>query len=391
MVKKNLLLIALALSLGGCSTLDKTASFFYDDEPAEKSRKERLYEEPKPGQGTGLQEVWQRSVSGDPDKYMFHPKLLAFDANHIYVGSFDGEITRLDKKRGGTLWQEPLGGPIRGGVAVDGQAVYAGTANGELVALNLQDGSELWRASLSSAAASAPLAVDNMVIIVTLDNRTYAFNATTGSRVWTHASVPEMLTIQGASTPTVMQDSVVVGYSSGEVLALARKSGKIRWRENLTRISRSRGELDRLQDVDADPVVSGKALYAVNHKGQLLALLQENGNRVWKYNTSAIRTPLIYKETRMVIVDLDGFAKGLNAMEGTLAWKTMLSDGLLTSPILYKGRVYLGDDTGRLFSLDPLSGKVVGLDRIDDPILSLTVIDDQLAIWTNEGDLTLMQ
>ncbi|ABK46073.1 Pyrrolo-quinoline quinone [Magnetococcus marinus MC-1] len=383
--------IALAVCLGGCSTMDSMTNWFGDEGEVVAEQRASLYTEPAPGVGSGLHKQWDRSITGSPETHLLQPRHIAFDGDSLYAAGYRGDLARIQRDRGNVVWKQDLDVELRGGPAVDGVHVYVGTAEGELVAIYQTDGKVAWRAALSSSAVSAPLVHNGLVMVTTLDNRTYAFDVTSGERRWTHSSVPEALTLLGASTPTVLDaDTILVGYSSGEVMAVNAMTGLTKWSDNLVQISTQRTELSNLQDVDADPVVANGQLYVVNHRGQLRALLPSNGSHIWHHNVSAIRPPLVMAG-RLVVADLEGYLRALNPQDGTLIWKTQVSDGVLTKPVQLGDGLYVGDDAGRLFRLDPLTGRVVGLDQLGQPILSMTVVGEGVALWSNEGDLFWMK
>ncbi|MBF0428132.1 MAG: PQQ-binding-like beta-propeller repeat protein [Magnetococcales bacterium] len=377
------------LFLTGCTT---TPTWLGGKSPDEKQSVR--FQAPNPGQETGLHSVWKRSLARSPDKHFFHPSRIAVTANAVYVGTFQGSVVSVDRKQGDILWKADAGTSIMGGVAADDDRVYAGTEQGEMVAWARNTGKELWRTRVSTTVDSAPLVTDGKVIFVTLDNHTYALDALTGERVWMHSTPAEALVVMGSSTPTASDGLVYVGYSSGEVFALHSASGGRSWSDNLRVLSGS-GELDMMQDVDASIVLSAqmgakvarRLAFAVNHQGQVVAYLAANGNRLWERRLSAVRQPL-WSMGRLFIADMEGNLLAINAEDGVEMWRVRVSDGLLTSPVLYKDRVLVADNQRNLFSVDPASGRIMGMDRVSGPVLSQPVVtEDALFLWTNEGDL----
>lgn len=349
---------------------------------------------PDPGTGTGLRLEWSRSVTGSPDKHFLHPGRVAMSGDGVYVGTFQGDVARVDRRSGEVRWKVGVGSAVMGGVAVDGARVYAGTEQGGMVALDRDTGVELWRTRLTTAVDSAPLVVEGKVLFQTLDNRAHALDAQTGQKLWMHGTPTEALVVMGSSTPATADGLAFIGYSSGEVFALRLEDGQRVWSENL-RVLGGSGELDLMQDVDASVVFSedqgprlgSRRAFVVNHQGRVLACLASNGRRIWEKRLSAVRQPL-WSMDRLFVVDMEGHLVALGADDGVELWRVRLSDGLLTSPVLYKDRILVADDQRHLFALDPTSGRVLGLERLSGPVLSLPVVaEDGVYLWTNEGDL----
>lgn len=392
-VLPTLLLLAL---LAGCSGPSQWLPS--GDDKGNKSEAIRKSLVAQPGQPTGLQKSWDRSLAGSPDNHFSHPGRFAVTNNDLFVATFQGYVLRLSRKDGETLWKKEVGKSVKGGLAVDTQRVFVGTDDGEMVALSRDKGEELWRQRVSTSVASSPSVADGKLFFTTLDNRLYALNAETGATAWVSNTTPEILVIMGAAPPTVDGDRIYVGYSSGEVFALAIANGKPLWNDNLTVVG-GRTELDLLQDVDADVVTDGRSavapqnrlVFAVNHQGRLVALSRETGMRLWSNDLSAIRRPLVWND-RLFVADVDGNMRALGVEDGLELWRGTISDGLLTAPVRYKDRIYVADNKGRLFSIDPTSGRVMGLDQLGDPVTAdPVVVGQEMYIWTNKGSMILMR
>ncbi|MBF0189526.1 MAG: outer membrane protein assembly factor BamB [Magnetococcales bacterium] len=388
--------LAVAVMMGllsGCATPTWTPSWIGGGKGGEKES--ARFVSPDPGSKTGLRQVWNRSLAGSPDKHFVHPGRMALGRESIFVGTFQGNVSRVDRKSGEVIWKVALGAAVMGGVGMDETRVYAGTEQGAMVALSVDTGAELWRTRLTTAVDSAPLVVDGKVLFQTLDNRTHALDAQTGHRIWTHSTPSEVLVVMGSATPAAAEGLAFIGYSSGEVFALQLADGKRVWSDNL-RVLGGSSELDLMQDVDASVVVSEargpqlmspRLVFVVNHQGRVMASLASNGNRIWEKRLSAVRQPL-WSSGRLFVVDMDGNLVAMSAEDGTELWRVRLSDGLLTSPVLYKERILVADDQKHLFAIEPLSGRILGRDKLPGPVLSLPVVtEDGLYLWTNEGDL----
>lgn len=385
-------LILVALLLTGCAKLDK---MFASDNTSTVKGGSKAFIEVMSSEPVGLQRIWKKSVAGSADEHMQHPLLVVVAEKDVFLGTFQGNVVRLDRESGKVLWETDAGDTVVGGVAVDAQSVFAGTRNGEMVAFSREDGHELWRVTVSTSVASAPVVAGNKVLFITLDNRTYALNSSDGKRLWVHSTAPEALVVMGAATPTVDGRKVYVGYASGEVFALSLEEGTPIWTENLSVVG-GRSELDLLQDVDASIVVpKGKRVsksdlnkvFAVNHRGRVAALYSRTGAQIWEQSISAIRRPLLVYG-RIFISDMDGNLAALSSEDGLELWRTRLTDGLLTAPEIIGEKIVVADSLGRFFSLDAASGRVLGLDRLADTLLAAPVVDgNSLFLWTNEGNL----
>ena len=364
--------LAALLALSACSSTDEKVA---------------AYMEPDPGKSIGLEKSWSRSIGSDADEYFQHPGVIAISGKDVYVGTYGGKVARVSLDEGRTAWDADLDTEVSGGVALGPEQVFVGTAEGEMVALSRSNGEQLWRTRVSTKVASAPRYAEGRVFFTTLDNRTFALNAQNGERLWVHQSVPEPLVVMGAAQPTVEDGVVYVGYSSGEVFALAARDGATRWSVNLM-ILGGRSEVDRLQDVDAALIISDRKILAVNHQGSIAAIDKETGRRIWRQKFSGIRKPLL-KSGRIYVSNMDGTLAAISEEGGSVLWSSVLSDGVLTAPAMVGGKLMVADDKGRLFAVEPRRGEVVGLDQLDDPVYGdpRALAGSGLLLWTNDGNL----
>lgn len=378
-LKWTLVWVGLSM-LSGCSSL--TGKKDEEKSPSDSAP----YVEPDPGQSVGLRKVWSRSVAGKPDKYMFHPGRFVIEGREIYVGSFQGKVSRLRWDDGGEDWETDVGGQINGGVAVDEQHVYAGTVEGDLVALSRKDGKEVWRSHAASSIVSAPTAAKGLVLFVTMDNHTYAVKADTGTLAWLHTAIAEPLVVMGAATPTVEGEFAFVGYSTGEVYGLKLATGESVWSESLKTLS-GRSEVEMLQDVDAALVVYSRKIYAVNHQGNVVAFYPEKGARIWERPASSVRTPLAMGGS-LFVATVEGELIAFGMDDGFVLWRTRVSDSLTSTPVFWRGRLVIGDQAGRVFSLDPNTGRVTGKEKIGDPLVGEPIVrNENIFFYTNDGAL----
>src|SRR3546814_18359741 len=91
----------------------------------------------------------------------------------------------------------------------------------------------------------APVVSDGRVFVITLDNQMLVLNTETGERLWNHVGVQETAGLLGSASPAVARNTVVVPYSSGEVLALLTDDGRTVWRSAERRVGKECGSTCR--------------------------------------------------------------------------------------------------------------------------------------------------
>lgn len=385
--------LLLPLLLAGCGTMPSLGGpmdrWFGGDEPETPQTLSGItYVEPRPGTPTGLKTAWNRGLASAPGDEMLHPQEIAVDGDSVFVATYQGELLRVDRNSGREVWSVDFDVPLRGGPGVSADGVFVGTAYGEMIAVERADGALRWRERLPTAVASAPAISSKLAIVLTINNQTFALDTATGTRIWRHATLPQALSVMDAATPTVSGGLVFVGYSTGELFVLDVESGAQVWSDILL-VMAGRSELDLLQDVDASVVVApgANAAFAANHQGQIMAFVPGTGEKYWTRGMSVLRKPLLAGD-KLFVSDMDGNVAGLKVSDGSLLWRTQVSDGVLTAPVLFGDRVVVADDKGRLVTLNPATGQVAGLDKLGEPVFADPVTSSgDLYLWTNKGNL----
>ncbi|MBF0142967.1 MAG: PQQ-binding-like beta-propeller repeat protein [Magnetococcales bacterium] len=386
---------ALGVVVGGCAP-----SGWFGDSPG-KGKVETVaeYREPKPAAvrdgGLLLEKRWSRSVASEADEHFSHPGHSVLEGKDLFVATSQGEVVRVDARDGGVHWRVDTEGGISGGVALAAGRLFVGNREGVLLALDRESGKPLWKRNVGSSVSSAPAVAGERLVVVTLDGHVHAFRTTDGEPLWVHESPFEPQVVMGSATPVMDKGLVYVGLASGEVTALSQQDGRPKWSHNLSQ-SRRGGEIEMLRDVDADVVlmpVSAPGLrmaYAVSFQGNMVALHAESGDLLWERAVSAIRRPLILNN-QLIVPDLEGNLVALSADDGVVLWKTRLSDGLLTAPVEYRGKIGVADGGGRLFVVEPASGRVLGMERLGEAILADPMVAHEgIYLWSNEGNVILV-
>lgn len=186
--------------------------------------------------------------------------------------------------------------------------------------------------------------------------RTLAWKFKTGGRV--------------LASPAVVDGSVYVGSSDGEVLALDASTGTPRWR------FRTQGP------VASSPAVIGGVVYVGSVDGKVYALDAASGTERWSFATKGERrftAPGIHgaipRTERMpdpfdvflsspTVVDGvvyvgsgDQHVYALDAATGALRWSFATGDVVHTSPAVADGLVIVGSFDSRVYAIDARTGR----------------------------------
>ncbi len=108
-----------------------------------------------------------------------------------------------------------------------------------------------------------------------------ALSTADGHFLWSPQPKPNPISfLRGASSPQVSQDAVIVGYASGKVIKLSLRSGRELWSQTIT-VPEGAFAIQRMTDIDADPVISGNKVFVATYQGKVAALDFGSGKILW--------------------------------------------------------------------------------------------------------------
>ncbi|MEO3429625.1 PQQ-binding-like beta-propeller repeat protein [Pelagibius sp. CAU 1746] len=350
--------------------------------------------------------VWSADLgegSGDVAQLLAQP-IVVEDA--VYAMDARSTVSAFSATNGSRLWRVDLedddedGIYFGGGIAAEGGRIFVSTGFARIFALDAKTGELLWIHKAPGPMRGAPVASDGRVFVVTLDNQLLVLNAETGERLWNHVGVQETAGLLGTASPAVSRNTVVVPYSSGEVLALLTDDGRTVWSENLSAIRR----LDPLADIAQIrglPVIDRDLVFAVSHAGQMLAVNLRQGVRAWQADVGGVQMPWAAGDFLYVLTN-DGQVVCLQRHDGRIRWVTPLprfaDPEEQDVPIRWRGPVLAGDrlviagSHGEVISVSPYDGKLLGFfDLGDGAAVAPVVANNSLYLVTNGGDLVALR
>jgi len=180
---------------------------------------------------------------------------------------------------------------------------------------------------------------------------------------------------------------VVAGYPNGKLIALDLEDGKLTW-EVTVAYPRGSTELERIADVAGLPVIDGGNICAAAYQEKVACFEISTRNMLWSRDLSTAHS-LAYDEKNVYLVDDKGAVHALDKKSGASVWKQdkLLYRGL-TSPVIFDGKVVVGDFQGYLHVLSPDTGAIVGrLESDGTPVVSLVPGLSGLFVQTAGGSV----
>ena len=384
---RNLLLIALALSLTACSSISDTFTGFFED----KDNSEPPAKLTEFTAKANIQSIWEVNAGASSSK-LYVRLLPAIDGEKLFTAGVSGRVSAINAKTGSEHWQVDTDLKVRGGPGAGNGMVFIGTADAEVVALSQQDGKELWRSRVSSEVLAAPQVGSDVVVARSIDGRIYGLNAADGKRLWIYDSKVPVLTLRGMSAPVIDGRGVVAGLANGRLVALRLVDGIVLW-ESSVAVPRGRSELDRIVDIDSEPVIANGVIHAVTFQGNIATMALENGRGLWRREMSS-HAGLSADAKYLFVTDDKSHVWALDRRNGQSYWKqAKLHARRVTSPTPYGNYVVVGDLEGYVHILSRDDGSFVARKQVSSsPIIAAPIVDgDMIYVSGSDGRVSALK
>lgn len=278
--------------------------------------------------------------------------------------------------------------------------IIATTGNGNVFAFDVASGTKLWQRAMGISIQSAPSGRNGTVYFVTADNQLYALSLKDGKTIWTHNGIPQQTKILGAPAPVPLSELVIVPYSSGELVALKQSNGFKLWEENLDANIRSGALGFRFSDIMAAPVAFAGRVF-VSAEGQLIAMDVMTGNRLWSAPITLTSTPWVAGEWLFGVTNQSELV-AISTSDGKIRWVSPLpqfadsdkkKDRIRWSgPLLANEKLIVVGSNGELKTVDFKNGEPSKTyDVTRDILLPPVIANGTLYLLNNEADLSVIE
>ena len=344
---------------------------------------------PKLTQAKTLVPVFSTSVASTDAA---DPLRLRLDADNGVVFAIDpkGEVSAFKGKQ--RLWQKKVSKDnLSSGVEAAEGLVVVGNQKGQLFALDQQTGEQKWTAQLTGALLAPSLIHAGRVISVSNDGTVYAHEIATGAQVWTYNLPNVQFSLRGMAAPVALDArNVLIASSNAYIYALDALSGVPKLQRRVA-VSDGRSDIQRLVDIDGEPVVAGQFVVTTSYQGQVTVLDLASQQVVWSEDASSIQRPEVVGNG-VFVAQTDGKIKAFEITSGQPLWENdQLLNRKLSNPVMLGTDLVVGDLDGVLHLIDPRTGQITGRSKTSGEVRSLRVIDNQLYVSTRKCALSIWQ
>ncbi|MDD5112777.1 MAG: outer membrane protein assembly factor BamB [Methylobacter sp.] len=339
-----------------------------------------------------IEEVWHEKIGVGTDEQSL--KLVpAIGAGKIFTADRDGLVQARDMQTGRLVWEAETDVQFSGGPGLGRDVVILGSSNAEVLALNIENGAVLWKSKVSSEVLSVPVVGKDVVVVRSTDGEVVALDTQTGGKRWGYERNAPALSLRGTGSPLISGENVIAGYDNGKLIALRLNDGKYVWETSIA-IPKGRTEIERLVDLDVDPIVNNSVIYIASYQGGMAAISEADGDVLWRNETASSHSGLSNDFSYLYLTDSESHVWQVDQHNGASLWKQKdLHQRKLTAPMAYQSYVVVGDFEGYVHWLSSSDGRELGRIQISDSAIEAkpVMFDGTVYVYAKDGTLAALR
>lgn len=275
---------------------------------------------------------------------------LAADNGRLYGASGFGAVIALDPATGKRLWEKNLGAPVRSSPTAAGDRVFVLTAEGRFYCLSGVDGSELWSArglpQQASLAMNSSPAVDGEIVVVPHPNGDLiGLKVLDGAPVWSESltrtrASSQFASLSDAARPAIDNGVVYAIGHAGRMVATNAKTGERLWSLNTPGTQM--------------PWVAGDSVFVVDTSGQILGVSKRDGKMQWtaKLPGGGTWSGPVMANNALWLTSSKGALVSVEPTTGRVLGQQNVGSATYIAPVVAGGRMYVFTDDAKLIGLN---------------------------------------
>jgi outer membrane protein assembly factor BamB len=361
---KNIVLVAFTLLLSACN------GFFDKDNTPSPAKLVSFKPEIQPHL------LWaSRTASSVDDDYLKIGPAIGETA--IFTASTKGAVTSTNKSNGYTNWYVNTGFPISTGPAIGDGLIILGSRKGDVIALQQSNGKSVWRRSIAGEILAKPAIGHGVVVIKTIDGYIRGLSTADGHELWAIQQIEPSLILRASSTPLIQGHDVIIGFANGNLVKLNLTDGQVFWLRAIA-VAEGAFAIQRMIDIDADPVVYEHHIYAATYQGKIASLEWMSGRILWSHDISSY-TGMTANDNTVYISDARSSIWAFNADTGLVNWRqTELDARIVTGPAVMGNYIVVGDGEGYLHWLSQRDGHFAARQSVGAAISAAPIVENNV-------------
>ena len=373
---KNLLISICLILISSCSTLA-----FWSDDDVDNLKPVELKSIQK---DFSISVEWKKSLKGESNLSSFKP---SYYSGNMLVADPEGNIVSLNPKTGKENWKIGLDRQLSAGIASGFGKLIVSDVNGFVIAINSDTQEIIWEKNVGGEVLSRAKVTASLIIVKNSVGELIALNSNSGEQKWIYRSQLPALTIRGTGEPILEDGIVYASFDNGRLGAFQLETGLFLWDQPISFVEGS-SELENLIDADSAPVITKQLLFAANYQGNLTAFDISQKRPVWNSKSSSFHSPVVTNNMIMVIQD-NGSILSFSLVNLDPAWTSQeYLRRQLSSGVMYKNLMLVGDFEGYVHAINPLTGLTQGRKKVSaEQIISIVTFRDLAYVVDQDSNI----
>lgn len=386
----TILSILLGLSLAGCSTIDNY--MLGKDNTPPPAQLESI--EPT----LNVTSTWEANAGSGTNGNTLEMS-PAVDEQSVYTADIKGRVMAFNRQTGEKLWETDLDKKDSNNELLSGPSVGDGVLavtnkNAQLIVFDSSTGEKLWKKTVSNEVIAPPTVAESKIFVKTVDGTLTAFDAKSGSRLWTYNHGATPLIMRAGSSPQALFGIVIAGFADGKLTGLRADTGQLLWEKSIA-TPEGASEVDRMADIDANPIVADGVVYVAAYQQNVSAMSLQTGEVLWKkdhvstFDNMAIDTRALY------VINTESDILSLERNSGSVLWQQKdFHNRHLTAPSVIEDKALVfGDYQGYVHWISLEDGHALARTRPSSKAISVAPVadGDSVYVLSSNGTLTAYQ
>lgn len=274
--------------------------------------------------------------------YPIHIKSKIITANGI-----DG-LQAFNKRWGTIIWTLDIEGGVSSPLLAVSNYVFFTGYDGYAYSVNTEDGKVFWKKEIGYPSTQSLYYENGRLYMYTKNSEVLALEASSGEEVWTYSRKNQRKISVGSIGNFVSLGPLLIsGLSTGEVVALEKSNGKVRWIRKLNFNSRFR-------DIKTSTLYDTDKLIVAGYDDHIYNLDATSGALKWKRKFSVVTNFIPYKESDVCFGTAEKSIKCITAATGVETKSFALSS--------VAGQLTKMNDTSIIYGLSAGGVEILNLD-----------------------------
>ena len=265
-------------------------------------------------------------------------------------------------------------------LAIYKEQIFVSDNIGFIYALNFESGEIIWLKNLEVPLKSNIKVSNNKIYIINQENRILCLDTKTGIKIWDYRSVASFIKLPNLLSTAVVNDDILIAItSSGDLLKLNAKNGRIYWA--LSAIASNFAHDDDF--FSSSEIVIDQNSIIFSAASTFYSFNLSNGYLNWEANISSNNTPIIDGKNIFTVTE-NGLFVNIEKNSGQIIWvvdilkilKERKQNTKVTGIVMGSGKIYATTENGYLISSSASTGEVLSSKKIGDTIIANPIISN---------------